>query len=81
MVVSAIAVRSTVEAVRSTVEAVFSAVRAPASVVGTPVIERVAPGIVTVVVIDHGSVMPIASPMIPAPAKASEPTDSESEPE
>jgi hypothetical protein len=77
---SAIAIDSIVEAIRSTVESVRSAARASASVVGAPVIERVAPGIVTVMVIYHGPVMPIASPMIPAPAKTSEPTDSEPEP-
>src|SRR5271156_108496 len=63
--------------------AVHAAARGASMVVVVPVIKRVAPGIVRVVVIDHGSVMPIESPMIPAPPITSIPTDSEagSEPE
>jgi hypothetical protein len=42
-----------------------------------PVIESVAPRVVPVVVVNDVSVMPIASPMMPAPSIASEPTNSE----
>src|SRR5208283_4758555 len=63
--------------------AVNSTGSSPASVVVVPVVKRAAPGVVVVVVIVHVSVVPIASPMIPAPSPTSEPTDSEadSEPE
>src|SRR5271165_1017870 len=65
------------------VVAVNSARSSPASVVDVPVVKRAAPGVVVVVVIVYVSVVPIASPMIPAPSPTSEPTDSkaDSEPE
>src|SRR5271166_6189735 len=65
------------------VVAVNSARSSPASVVVVPVVKRAAPGVVVVVVIVYVSVVPIASPMIPAPSPTSEPTDSkaDSEPE
>src|SRR5208283_1615428 len=68
---------------RTSACAVNSAGSSPASVVVVPVVKRAAPGVVVVVVIVHVSVVPIASPMIPAPSPTSEPTDSEadSEPE
>src|SRR5271166_5870485 len=67
----------------SVVVAVNSTGRASASVVVVPVVKRAAPGVVPVVVIVHVSVMPIASPMTPAPSPTSKPTDCEadSEPE
>src|SRR5271157_1933955 len=63
--------------------AVNSTGSSPASVVVVPVVKRAAPGVVVVVVIVYVSVVPIASPMIPAPSPTSEPTDSkaDSEPE
>jgi hypothetical protein len=51
------------------------------AVVVVPVIKRVAPRIVPLVVVSYASVMPIASPMMPAPPKTSEPTDFESDSE
>jgi hypothetical protein len=42
------------------------------------VIKRVASGVVAIVVVNHVTVMPIKSPMMPAPAITSVPADSES---
>src|SRR6266481_1047364 len=47
--------------------AVSSAARVSASIVVVPVVKRVAPGVVPVVVISYGPVMPVRSPMMPAP--------------
>src|SRR5208283_2334700 len=68
---------------RASAFAVNSAGPSSTSVVVVPVVKRAAPGVVVVVVIVHVSVMPIASPMTPAPSPTSEPTDSkaDSEPE
>ncbi len=48
---------------------------------GVPVIKRSAPGVVPAVVINCVSVMPIESPMTPAPSKTAEQTDSEADSE
>src|SRR3989442_991716 len=48
--------------------AVSSAARAPASIVVVPVVKRVAPGVVPIVIMNYDSVMPIGPPMMPAPA-------------
>src|SRR5271165_6430696 len=82
---SAFAVNSAAPAVNpaAPVLGVNSAGLTSTSVVVVPVVKRAAPGVVVVVVIVHVSVVPIASPMIPAPSPTSEPTDFEadSEPE
>jgi hypothetical protein len=72
-------INSTVVQVNSTALAIEFAACAFTSVIVVPVIKRVAAGVVRVVVIDHGSVMPIGSPMMPAPSITSEPTDSEAD--
>jgi hypothetical protein len=54
-----------------------SATRASTSVVAVPVIKRLALGVVGIVVIKYGMVVPIESPMRPAPSIASEEADSE----
>src|SRR6202041_3891698 len=56
--------------------AIKSAALASTPIVVVPVVKRVAPRVVPVVVIDHGSFVPIASPMVPAPSVTPEPTDS-----
>jgi hypothetical protein len=54
---------------------------ASSSVIIVSVIKRVTPGVVPVVVVSYGSVMPIRSPMMPAPSVTSEVADSEAWPE
>jgi hypothetical protein len=76
---AAVTVNSTVVQVNSTALAIESAACTFTSGVVVPIIKRVAAGVVRVVVIDHGSVMPIGSPMMPAPSITSEPTDSEAD--
>src|SRR6266446_1653931 len=56
--------------------AVSSAARVSASIVVVPVIKRGAPGVVPVVVISYGPVMPVRSPMMPAPPISSVEADS-----
>src|SRR6266403_2592973 len=51
--------------------AVSSAARVSASIVVVPVIKRGAPGVVPVVVMNYDSVMPVRSPMTPAPPVSS----------
>src|SRR5271157_1116216 len=75
------ATSSAAAAVNSTARAIKSAAPASCSVGIAPVIIRSAPGVVPAVVIHWVSVMPIESPMTPAPSKTSEPTDSEAEAE
>src|SRR6266478_3323044 len=59
--------------------AVSSAARVSASIVVVPVIKRGAPGVVPVVVISYGPVMPVRSPMMPAPPISSVEADSEAD--
>jgi hypothetical protein len=59
--------------------AVSSAARVSASIVVVPVIKRGAPGVVPVVVISYGPVMPVRSPMMPAPSISSVEADSEAD--
>src|SRR5208337_3658008 len=66
-------------AARGSTSIVSSASRAPTSVVGVPVIKRGAPGVVPAAAISCVMATPIESPMIPAPSKTSEPTDSEAD--
>src|SRR6266481_8755016 len=47
--------------------AVNSAARVPASIVVVPVVKRVGPGAVPIVIMNYDSVMPIGPPMMPAP--------------
>ena len=54
-----------------------SAARTPTSVEGAPVIKRVAPGVVPAAAKSRVMVVPIESPVIPAPSKTSEEADSE----
>src|SRR5208283_825562 len=67
--------------VNSARTAVNSAAPACSSVVVAPVIKRAASGVVPAAVIPCVSVMPIESPMAPAPAKAAVPADSEADSE
>src|SRR6266446_5471430 len=68
-------------AVNSAALAVNSSALASPSVIVVPVIKGVAPGVVPVVVISYGSVVPIRSPMMPAPSITSVEADSEADPE
>jgi hypothetical protein len=70
---------STARTIRSAAYA--SAAYASAAVKGVSVIKRSAPGEVPAAAKHGVSAAPIESPMTPAPAKTSEPTDSEAEPE
>src|SRR6516225_7768139 len=54
---------------------------ASSSVVIVSVVKRAGPGVVPVVVISYVSVMPVESPMTPAPSKTGEETDSEADSE
>src|SRR5271167_3521543 len=54
---------------------------ASSSVVIVSVVKRGCPGVVPVVVINYVSVMPVESPMTPAPSKTAEETDSEADSE
>jgi hypothetical protein len=75
------AVKSTVRAIESVAPATESAVGPSIAVEVVPVIEGVAPGVVTIVVVNYVSVMPIKSPMVPAPPITSVPADSKAWPE
>src|SRR5208283_438338 len=44
-----------------------------------PVVKRVTPGVIALVVVDYVMVIPIASPMTPTPSPPAEPTDSEAD--
>src|SRR6266850_1700609 len=58
---------SALVAAKSAVVAAKFAARFSSSVVVVPVIERVAPGVVPIVIMNYDSVMPIGPPMMPAP--------------
>src|SRR6267143_3215861 len=66
-------------AAKSAVVAANFAARFSTSVVVVPVIKRAAPGFVPVVVISYGLVMPVRSPMTPAPPISSVEADSEAD--
>src|SRR5229473_760672 len=68
-------------AVKCAALAVNSSALASPSVIIVPVIKGVASGVVRVVVINYGAVMPIRSPMMPAPSISSVEADSEADPE
>src|SRR5467141_2152155 len=68
-------------AVKSAALAVNSSALASPSVKVVPVIKGVAPGVVPVVVISYGSVVPIRSPMMPAPSITSVEADSKADSE
>src|SRR5208282_1691147 len=67
--------------VNSARTAVNSAAPACSSVEIAPVIKRSAPGVVSGMVVHWVSVMPIESPMTPAPSKTAVPTDSKADSE
>jgi len=71
------AAKSSAPATETAARAVNSAAFAPIPVEVVSVIERVAPRVIPVVVVNYVSVMPIKSPMMPSPSITSEPTDSE----
>src|SRR5580704_8918769 len=56
---------------------VSHAVITAAAIVVAAVVKRIAARVVAVVVVDHGMAVPVGSPVAPAPAKAAEETDSE----
>src|SRR5258708_2766741 len=58
-----------------------SAARVSASIVVVVVIKRIAPRVVSIVIMNNDSVMPIGPPMTPAPAVTSEVADSEADSE
>src|SRR5467141_1672650 len=66
-------------AAKSAVVAANFAARFSTSVVVVPVIKRAAPGVVPVVVIRYGAVMPVRSPMTPAPPISSVEAGSEAD--
>src|SRR6267378_1307955 len=66
-------------AAKSAVVAAKFGARFSTSVVVVPVIKRAAPGVVPVVVISYRPVMPVRSPMTPAPSVSSVEADSEAD--
>src|SRR5882672_2571200 len=70
---------SALVAAKSAVVAANFAARFSTSVVVVPVIKRATLGVVPVVVIGYGSVMPVRSPMTPAPPISSVEADSEAD--
>src|SRR5260370_39996333 len=70
---------SALVAAKSAVVAAKFAARFSSSIVVVPVIKRAAPGVVPVVVISYGPVMPVRSPMTPAPPISSIEADSEAD--
>src|SRR6267378_6442874 len=66
-------------AAKSAVVAANFAARFSTSVVVAPVIKRAAPGVVPVVVMSYGPVMPVRSPLMPAPSISYVEADSETD--
>src|SRR4029077_18043928 len=68
-------------AIKSAALAVTSSALASPSVIVVPVIKGVAPGVVPVVVVNYDVVVPIGTPMMPAPSITSKEANSEAAPE